>query len=275
MEGGEVERHLVPECLEHPVTQTTQFVWRVVGARNEQVGHLEPHIGLGVEPAERLQDRSQVRQRQALIELLGERLQIDVGRVHLREEWSAGHRGDVACGDGYRLDADGPARPGHVHGVLGPDHRIIVGEGNAPAAELLGRAGDRLGSRRLAQPLHLAGFGDRPVLAELAAEVAASRAEREDAGAGEEVVERLLLDRVNAEAAAPPVRGEDHAAVAVLAYEAESPRPGLELTRARAEVTDEPVVLVRGVPPAACSRPVWLEAAGGWEGHHLCHGGGF
>ena len=72
------------------------------------------------------------------------------------------------------------------------------------------------------QPVHLARLGDVPVLAELAGQVAAGGAEREHAGARVEVVERLLLDRVDAEARAAAVGGQHHASPTALAHEAQA-----------------------------------------------------
>ena len=68
------------------------------------------------------------------------------------------------------------------------------------AARPLRRACDRLGRRLVHQRVHLARLRDVPVLAELAREVAARGAERQHARAGIEVIERLLLDRIDAEA---------------------------------------------------------------------------
>src|SRR5207302_9672027 len=95
---------------------------------------------------------------------------------------------------------------------------------------------DRLRARLVLQLVHLARLGDVPVLAELAREVAARGAEGKDARAGIEVVERLLLDRVDAEARRAAVGGEHHAAAFHLADETEAALALVQLAVARAEV---------------------------------------
>jgi hypothetical protein len=97
---------------------------------------------------------------------------------------------------------------GHVDGVFQEDRRVVVGEGHAAAAEGLGRARDRLGRGLVGQRVHLARLADGPVLTEAAGEIAAGGTEGEHGGTGQEVVQRLLLDRVHAEAARPAIRGE-------------------------------------------------------------------
>src|SRR5690606_10115656 len=103
-------------------------------------------------------------------------------------------------------------------------------------------------ARAVLQAVHLARLGDVPVLAELAGEVAAGGAEGKDARAGVEMVERLLLDRVDAEAGGAPVGGEHHPARLVLAHEAEPALPLVQLAVARTEVALHAPVGQR-VPP--------------------------
>src|SRR5690606_23871745 len=96
--------------------------------------------------------------------------------------------------------------------------------------------------------------GDVPVLAEPAPEVAPRRSERQDARAGQEVIERLFLDGIDAKARRAAVAGQDHLAVEVLAHEAKSPLARLEVAVARAQVALNASVLAR-VPPAPGVHP--------------------
>src|SRR5665647_3244529 len=80
---------------------------------------------------------------------------------------------------------------------------IVVGIRHALAAETTCGARDGLGTRLVYQGVRLARLRDVPILAELAGKVAAGCAERQHRRAGEKVVERLLLDGVDAEAAQP------------------------------------------------------------------------
>ena len=84
--------------------------------------------------------------------------------------------GDVAgC---YRdcFDSALATRLCHVNRVLGENHRIIVGERDRSASEPLRRERDLLGRRGIGELVPLARFGDVPVLAKPAAEIASGRA---------------------------------------------------------------------------------------------------
>src|SRR4029450_2069937 len=81
--------------------------------------------------------------------------------------------------------------------------------------------------------------------------VAARGPEGEDARAGIEVVQRLLLDRIDAEAGRSPVAGENDLSIAGLAHEAERLLPFVELAEARAEVALDAAVLEPVLPRPA------------------------
>src|SRR5207247_5053979 len=112
---------------------------------------------------------------------------------------------------------------------------------------------DLLGRGGLARVLVDLRLADVPVLAELAAEVAARRAEGEDARAREEVVERLLLDGIDGEAGRAPVARAHELPAAVLADVAEACLPLADQAVARAEGAEE-LAAFRGVPPAEIGR---------------------
>src|SRR5207245_7020504 len=115
---------------------------------------------------------------------------------------------DVAGGHRDRADAAIVAGLRHVDRVFQEDGRVVVGERDAAAAELLRPARDLFRGRGVRERIHLARLRHVPVLAEPAAEVAARGSEGEHAGPRQEVVERLLLDRVHAEPARAAVRRE-------------------------------------------------------------------
>src|SRR5262249_34167320 len=144
-------------------------------------------------------------------------------RVDVPEELAARLAADVAGGDGDRADSLRVAGPGHVDRVLEKDDGVVVREGDATASERArgARDGGRLGA--LGQDVDLARVADVPVLAEVAGQVAARGAERQHGRAGQEVIERLLLDGIDAEAARAPPRGEHDGVVLASAHEAKSP----------------------------------------------------
>src|SRR4051812_49259568 len=91
-------------------------------------------------------------------------------------------------------------------------------------------------------------LGDVPVLAEAAAEVAAGGSEREHVRAREEVVERLLLDRIGGEAGGAAVAERPELAAFVLADVAK-PRLALaDAAVARAERAEQAAVRLLRVP---------------------------
>src|SRR5262249_5707728 len=93
----------------------------------------------------------------------------------------------------------------------------------------------------------LARLADVPVLAEPARQVAAGGAERQHRRAREKVIERLLLDRVDAEAARAPEGGEDDRVLGASANEAQPALAFAELAGARAHVARD-VAVGKAVP---------------------------
>jgi hypothetical protein len=164
----------------------------------------------------------------------------------------------------HGLDAQRMAGVGGVHGVFGEDHRVVVGEGHALRAVLLRGAGDGLRRGVIHQAVHVARLGNVPVLAELAGQVAAGGAEGQHAGTGVEVVERLLLDRVDAEARTAAVGGQQQFAALHGAHEAGGALALVQLAVARAEVALDAAV-VELVPPAGGD-----SAYGGGASFHFC-----
>ncbi len=131
----------------------------------------------------------------------------------------------------------------HVDGVLVEDHRVVVGEGDATAPEPHRRLGQLLGRRRVRQPIHLTRLTDVPVLTELARQIATGGAERENRRPRQEVVERLLLYRIDAEAAGAAVGREDDLLVLAHADEAHAALTLPQPTEPRTEIALHPSVL--------------------------------
>ena len=77
--------------------------------------------------------------------------------------------------------------------------RVIVRIGDTRTSQPYGRLRDVLGLS--GKSVVFAGLADVPVLAEFAAQIAATGSERQHGRSGQEVVERLLFDWVDAEAA--------------------------------------------------------------------------
>ena len=243
VERREVHRHVTPEMLDDPPRHLVELGVGVVLAGDEQVGDLDPHVGLVDEVLERVEHVVEVRAADVVVEVLGEGLEIDVRRVHVREHLRSRLRAHVARRDGDRLDAAFVARVGDVGGVLEEDDRVVVGERDAARPELGCSAGDHVRRRGVGERVGLLRLRDVPVLAEAAGEVAAGGAERQDGRTGQEVVQRLLLDRVEAEAARPAVGGEHDLVALAGPHEAEAALSLAELAGARAHVALDPAVV--------------------------------
>src|SRR5262249_29167967 len=95
-------------------------------------------------------------------------------------------------------------------------------------------------------------FRDVPVLTELACEVAARGAERQDARAWIEMMERFLFDRIDAETARAAVGGQHHAVADALPHEAHAALAVLQLAIAWTRVAMDAASI--GAMPPACEK---------------------
>ncbi len=249
MEGREVQGHIGPQPVHHPARQPLDLLGGIVLARDQQRGDLEPDLGLVPQIFQRLQHRLEARPGELEIEVLGEGLEVHVGGVDVAEQRLARPGIDVAGGDGDGLDPHRMAGLRHVDGVLVEDHRVVVGEGHRAAAELERRGGDGLRAGLVGQGSDLAALGDRVVLAELAGQVAAGGAERQHRRSGQEVVQRLLLDRVDAEPRRAPPGGQPDLAALGRPDETEPALALVQLAFARTDIAADAAVRQRGPVP--------------------------
>ena len=249
MEGREVERHVGPEMLHEPGAERLDLGRRVVLPRNEERRDFEPDVGLVLEIDQRVEHGLERARAELLVEALGERLEVDVGGVHVAVELGARLGAHVAGRDGDVREPARAAGVGHVDRVFQEDDRVVVGVGDRAAAAPLGRERDPLGRGPLLQTVERAGLGDVPVLAELAGQIAARGAEGEHRRARQEVVERLLLDRIDAETRGATVGGQQQLIAPARTHEAEAPLALVQPAIARADVALNAAV-VQPVPVA-------------------------
>ena len=99
-----------------------------------------------------------------------------------------------------------------------------------------------VGGCRAGQGVDLARLGDVPVLAEAASKVAARRAEGEHRGARQEMVERLLLDGVHAEARRAAITRQHDLVLDATPDEAQPPLALVQLAGARTDIALDPAV---------------------------------
>src|SRR5581483_6362032 len=239
----EVPRHFRAQILDRPLRHFLELFLGVVLPGNEESRDLEPYLGLVLQVLERLEHRFEVRPAHLPIKIFGESFQIDVGRVHVAVELAPRFLRHVAGGHGDGFDALFAARLRDVDGVFHENDRIVIGVGHAAATETLRRMRDGLRRRAVLQRVPFARLADIPVLAELAREIAAGGPERQDGGAGEKMIERFFLDRIDAEAARAAVGGQYDTVVVVRAHETEPALARMQLAIARTDIAlDAPVV---------------------------------
>src|SRR5262249_40676 len=111
------------------------------------------------------------------------------------------------------------------------------------------RLRDRRGRGTILDAIERARFRNVPVLAELAGQVATGGAEGEHRRAGEKVIERLLLDRMDAKARGGAVRGQAELR-RWRAQEAKAALGFVQRARGRAQVALDAAVL-QSMPVAA------------------------
>jgi hypothetical protein len=80
--------------------------------------------------------------------------------------------------------------------------------------------GDKIRRGAAHQRVHFPGLADIPVLTEFAGQITAGGAEGKNRRAGQEMIQRLFLDRIDGKAAGATVTGHNDLIVQVLAYEA-------------------------------------------------------
>src|SRR5262249_8192569 len=110
------------------------------------------------------------------------------------------------------------------------------GKRDRAAAAFNRRLRDCLRRGAVLHAIKRARFRNVPVLAELAGQVATRRAEGQHRRAGEKVIERLLLNRIDAKAGGAAVRGEQDLVVLARAHEAHAALAVLDVSMPRGRV---------------------------------------
>src|SRR6516162_5126196 len=247
MECGEVHRYFDAEVVPNPRAFGGDFRVAVVASGNQQSGDLQPHLRLMPQVDQCVQDIVQMTDTDLAVEVFGERLQVDVGGVDVPVELGAGLPTHVSGRHRDGFDAQVVAGVGDISSVLPEDGRVVVGECRTATTQFVSGARDGRRSGPAGQRVDLPGFGDIPVLTKLACQVAPRGAERQHGRPGEEVVERLLLDRIDAEPARASVACELHLVVDPAADEAESALALVKFAGAGTYVALDPPV-VEAVP---------------------------
>ena len=197
MKRREMKRNGVAEIFEHPFAEFFGFIRVVILFGYHQIGDLKPDVGFLLEPLERVQHGREMRERQLVIKTLGKRFKIDVSGVDVAINFRSRFGSDVTSGDHHTFKSSLACQARYVDDELAPNHRIVIGEGDARNFMLDRQLDDLLGTRVQALRLIELGLADAPVLAESATKIAARGAEAQDFAARQKVIERLFFDRID------------------------------------------------------------------------------
>jgi hypothetical protein len=170
---------------------------------------------------------------------------------------------DVTRAHSNGLDSTLAAGLGHIDRIFEKNHRIVVRKGDRPASASHCRFCDLLRRGRILNPIKIPGFGDIPVLAEFARQVAASGAEGQDRRARQEVIERLLLDRIDAKTGRAPI-GRKYDLIALpRAHEAQAALAFVQFAIARADIALDATILQRVPIAPGCTADGLIHVAHG------------
>jgi hypothetical protein len=198
-----------PDVIDDPTAHPAQLVIGVVVSWHDQCGQFDPEISGGHGPLDGLEHRIEIAATHLPVVLVREALEVDVHRIHHPEQFLAWTRFDVAGGHPHRPHALGATGERGIDGVLEEHNRVVVGERHAAAPEPHRGVRDGLRRGAVGQRVDVPGLRDVPVLTELAGQVASGGAEGEHRSPGQEVVQRLLLDGVDAVSAGATVGRRD------------------------------------------------------------------
>ena len=191
-----MQRDVCPQIGADPLAHLPDLALAVVQCWHHEVDDLQP-LPLALHELERVQHRRDLGNAVVRVELLRDRLQVDLHRIEVGEKPAHWLPLDVAVGDHHR--ADSLLVPGlrRVQHVLVEDHRLAVCVGDGLGAIPRGARCDLTwGQVKRALDLLRSRLGDLPVLAVLAVEVAARCGNGERRASRQEVEQGLLLDGV-------------------------------------------------------------------------------
>jgi len=216
-EATEVERGAGKAVVDEPATHAPNHRHVVVDAWDEEVGEFQPHASL-LHGEDGVEDGLETATADSTVDVVAERLQVDIGGIEIGQEVGKGLETDVA-----RRDKDVPesclmGQTGHIGDIFQIGERLGIGVGDAWAVVLLAE-GDKGGwCEVIVVDIGGAGLRNVVVLTVQAAEVAACAGQRQAGGAWMEMVEGFLLDRVDGQSAGLAISlADEHAATIVAA----------------------------------------------------------
>ena len=197
-----------------PTAHLADHLQLVVDAENQEVGEFYPHAGIA-HGEDGVEDGLEVAAADFPVDVVVERLQVDVGSVEVWQQVGQWFLTDVA-----RRDEDIPetrfvSQTGAVSDVLDIGQRLRVGVGDAWTMVLQTERYDLFGRKAVVVGIGGRCLRDVVVLAVQTAEVAAGAGDGEALCAGVEMVEGLLLDGVDGQRTRLTIDIADESAVQI------------------------------------------------------------
>lgn len=238
-----MQRYVRSEMLPNPLRFIFKLRIGIVQARNQKRCDLKPDASLMLQIHQGIKHRLQMAAADSAVKLLGKALQIHVGGIHVPVKLAAGFGTHVSGRHGDGLDPQLVPGVGHSHGILHENCRVVVGISKARAAQPLRGLRQGLGHGEIGEPVHFAGLGHIPVLAEFAGQITAGSAEGKHRGTGQKMIERLFLDWINAKTAGTAIAEQLDLVLFASAHEAQTTLALVQLAGARAYIALDTAVL--------------------------------
>src|SRR6516225_8144820 len=164
MKGREMQRHVGAEPIHYPGALRFNFTGRVVLARNEQSGDLEPHVGLTLQVLKRLEDGSELAGAEILVKSVGEAFEVDIGGIHVPKKFGPWFGRNITRADSYCLDTPPTTGLRHIDRIFKKDHRVVVSKSDRSAATSHRGLCNHLGRGHILNAIKIPSLRDVPVL---------------------------------------------------------------------------------------------------------------
>ena len=133
VKSREVEGYVGSQVFTDPSRHVPDFIRIVVFTRYQQGGDFQPAVGLVLDVFKVVEYRLEAPAADTIVKFFGKRLEVHVYRIHVAEERLPCLFGDIGRSHGHGLDVVLAAGQSDIQGIFVENHRIVVGEGHAPA----------------------------------------------------------------------------------------------------------------------------------------------
>ena len=190
--------------FDEPLTHPANHFHIIIDARDDKIGDFYPYTSI-MHGEDGVEHRLEMAATDALIDVIAERLEVDVGGIEIRQQVGQRLLTDIACRDEDVPEACLMCQSGGVGDVFYIGERLGVGVGDARTVVLPAEGDDSLGREAVA--FHLVGgcLRDVVVLTVQTTEIAAGAGYGQARGARMEMIERFLFYRVDGQCTGPGI----------------------------------------------------------------------